>query len=167
MIKPRVVLDTNVLLVSISSKSKYHWIFDSLLNHQFDLFITNEILSEYEEIISEKWSPIVAKYVISTLLELKNVHATNVYFNLNLIEHDPDDNKFTDCAFAANADFIVSHDQDFDILKHVDFPKINVIPITELKTILERWSMTLKHRLNRFSNEHWFNRFPDDMDFSI
>ena len=28
----RVVLDTNVLLVSVSSRSKYHWIFRTLLD---------------------------------------------------------------------------------------------------------------------------------------
>jgi len=50
----KVVLDTNVLLVSISSKSKYHWIYDKLVADEYDLFITNEILMEYEEIISQK-----------------------------------------------------------------------------------------------------------------
>jgi len=43
----KVVLDTNVLLVSISSKSKYHLIYDKLVSDENDLFITNEILMEY------------------------------------------------------------------------------------------------------------------------
>lgn len=43
----KVVLDTNVLLVSISSKSKYHCIYDKLLSNEYDLFITNEILMKY------------------------------------------------------------------------------------------------------------------------
>jgi len=41
----KVVLDTNVLLVSISSRSKYHWIYDKLLADEYDLFVTNEISS--------------------------------------------------------------------------------------------------------------------------
>jgi len=47
----RVVLDTNSLLVSISKKSKYRPIFDGILQGKFTLLITNEILSEYTEII--------------------------------------------------------------------------------------------------------------------
>jgi predicted nucleic acid-binding protein len=50
---PRVVLETNVLLVSISSRSKFHWIFRGLLAGRFQLLISNEILSEYEEVISD------------------------------------------------------------------------------------------------------------------
>ena len=34
----KVVLDTNVFLVSISSKSKYHWIYEKLLSHKIHLF---------------------------------------------------------------------------------------------------------------------------------
>ncbi len=67
---PRVVIDTNVLLVSISSKSKYHWIFEKLLNSEFELFITNDVLMEYEEIISSKYNSNVAKNIIRTLLLL-------------------------------------------------------------------------------------------------
>jgi uncharacterized protein len=65
--KPKIVLDTNVLLVSISSKSQYHWIFKALLNDYYELFISNEILTEYEEIIGLKYSPAVAEHTIKTL----------------------------------------------------------------------------------------------------
>ena len=34
-----------------------------------------------------------------------------------------DDNKFVDCAFAANATYIVSDDKHYDVLKEVDFPQ--------------------------------------------
>ena len=43
----RVVLDTNVLLISIPSNSKYRPIFDSLINGDFELAISNEIINEY------------------------------------------------------------------------------------------------------------------------
>ncbi len=42
--KPRVVLDTNVLLVSISSRSASHWIFQKLLQEEFEAAISNEII---------------------------------------------------------------------------------------------------------------------------
>ena len=56
----KVILDTNILLVSISSKSKYHWIFSNLLNNKYELYVSNEILLEYEEIISSKYNKEVA-----------------------------------------------------------------------------------------------------------
>ena len=49
-----VVLDTNVLLVSIAKKSRYRIIFDNLLANKFNLIISNDILSEYTEIIAQK-----------------------------------------------------------------------------------------------------------------
>lgn len=131
----RIVLDTNVLLVSVSSKSKHHWLYQALINQEFELFITQEILNEYEEKIGEHWHPEVAKSVIRTLLELPNVHQTEIFFNLCLIEKDPDDNKFVDCAFANNCHYLVSNDKDFNLLKDIDFPKIVVVKLEELKVI--------------------------------
>lgn len=45
----KIVLDTNVFLVSISSKSKLHWIFNRLLNGEYILCVTTDILLEYSE----------------------------------------------------------------------------------------------------------------------
>ena len=69
-------------------------------------------------------------------MELENVQKTEIYFRLNLIKNDPDDNKFVDCAFAANADIIVTHDQDFDVLDEIDFPEIKTIKVQEFRAIL-------------------------------
>ena len=113
----KFVIDTKVLLVSISSRSKYHWIFQRLIHQDFDISITTDILSEYEEVIADKYSITVAKNVIRTLLLLPNVIQTNVYYNWNLIQNDRDDDKFTDCAIASNADAIITHDKHFNILR--------------------------------------------------
>lgn len=55
----------------------------------------------------------------------------NVYYHFRLIEADADDNKFVDCAVAANAEYIVTNDAHFDILKQIDWPKLTVIAIKE------------------------------------
>lgn len=129
----RFVFDTNVLLVSISGKSPYHWIFQKLIQQDFELAVTNDILSEYEEIISSKYSKSVAKNVIRTLLFLPNVILTNIYFNWNLIKHDRDDDKFADCAIASNAYAIITHDKHFNVLKDVPFPRVTVMNILEFE----------------------------------
>ena len=132
--KLKVVLDTNILLVSISSKSKYHWIFKKLLNNQYNLYVTNEILLEYEEIISSKYSKEVAKNVIRALLYLENVTLSTPFYKWNLISNDKDDNKFVDCYIVANSDVLVSNDKHFNSLSKIEFPKINVIKIDEFKS---------------------------------
>jgi len=53
------------------------------------------------------------------------------------MEKDPDDNKFFDCAVAGNADYIVSEDKHFNILKHIPFPSVNAIKTIDFKKILE------------------------------
>ena len=133
--KKRIVVDTNVLLVSVSSFSKYHWIYQLILRKEIEVFITNEILTEYLEIISDKYDVSTAKSVVRTLIELENVHQTQVYFNFNLIKNDPDDNKFVDCAISNNVDFLVTNDKDFNVLKRIEFPKVNVVNITEFSKV--------------------------------
>ena len=76
-------------------------------------------------------SPQIADHVIALLLKSNNVELIYPTFRLGLIHADPDDNKFVDCAFAANATYIVSDDSHFDILKSIKFPKIMVLTLRE------------------------------------
>ena len=133
-----IVFDTNVLLVSISDFSNYHWLYRSLIEKKYNLYITNEILTEYEEIISEKLSSDTANAVIRTLMELDNVYPTSIYFKYNLIIQDPDDDKFIDCAFASNCDYLVTNDKHFNVLDTIDFPKIRVVKLQEFKDIIDK-----------------------------
>ncbi len=132
-----VLIDTNVLLVSISSRSKYHWLYQAIIDGKFDIAVNQEILSEYEELIGKHWSAGVASDVLRSILELPNLHYTTVYYNLRLITADPHDDKFVDCAFAANADYIVTHDAHFNILANVGFPKIPIVSLPSFKAILD------------------------------
>ncbi len=127
----KVVIDTNVLLVSIPKQSPYRVIFDHLIAKKYDLLISNEVLHEYTEIIARKANPIVANNIAEMLLTLSNVHKHEVYYKWQLIDADKDDNKFVDCAIAGNADFLVSNDRHFNVLKTIEFPKLQVLTISE------------------------------------
>ena len=128
----KVVIDTNVLVSALSRKSQYHWLIQQLLDEKIDVHVTDEILLEYEEILNQKYSYSVANNFIAALKELPNVHFTQVYFHWHLLK-DEDDNKFLDCAIAANADCLITHDKGFNILKQTDFPKINIVNLNEFK----------------------------------
>ena len=134
----RIVLDTNCLIASLSRHSEYYPVWKGFQTGKYILCVSNDILEEYEEIIAKKTSASVAKNVINLLLKSKNVELINTYFKFSLIEADHDDDKFVNCAFAANATYIVSNDKHFDILKNILFPKLFVLKLKQFLNILEK-----------------------------
>lgn len=133
----RIVLDTNCLLASLSRHSEYYPVWKGLQTGQYVLCLSNDILNEYEEIIGLKTSAEVAKNVVGLLLKSKNVEFVDAFFKWRLIEADHDDDKFVDCAFAANATYIVSDDKHFDVLKSIAFPRIAVLKLVQFLQTLQ------------------------------
>lgn len=133
----KIVLDTNILLVSISPRSPYRWIFDAFLEEKFILFVTTDILLEYEEVINKHMGKKVSDTILQIIENAVNVQLITRYFKWNLIKTDPDDNKFSDCAIASNSHFIVTHDKHFNVLKNIEFPKLNVIDINGFHNALK------------------------------
>lgn len=133
----RIVLDINVLLISLSVHSPYRPIFDALKEGRFTLLITNEILTEYEEKLAEKTRPDIAQNIVRLLLNLPNVEKTEAWYRWNLISADADDNKYTDCAIASNAKYIVSDDAHFRVLRRIPFPKVDLLTSDEFLAVLE------------------------------
>jgi uncharacterized protein len=67
-----------------------------------------------------------------------------MFYTLIVITHgtslkltDPDDNKFVDCAIAANAKYIVTGDRHFNIMKSIDFLKLSIITAYDFQKILK------------------------------
>ena len=127
--KLKIVLDTNALISMLSRRLNFTNIFKALTKGKYELYITNDILLEYDEKINQFFD----KEIVLNLLEvfdlLPNIHKIDIYYHMNLINIDPSDNKFVDCAFACNADYIVTNDKHFNILKNVKYPKISIISI--------------------------------------
>jgi putative PIN family toxin of toxin-antitoxin system len=120
-----VCLDTGVLLQIFGRKQPFQPILRALLDGRITLAVSTEILLEYQEIITqlsgtERWHEVAA------LLELRaqlhgNIRQVEPQFRFNVISTDPDDNKFCDCAIAAEANFVVAEDHHFDVLKSAGF----------------------------------------------
>lgn len=121
-----VVLDTNCLLQSLSQRNRYYKVWEDFVMGEYVLCVSNDILEEYEEIIASHMSPIAARLAVETILRANNVIRVDARFRFNLIAADVDDNKFVDCAIIANADYIVSEDSHFNILKSIPFPHVEV-----------------------------------------
>lgn len=94
----RVVLDTNVLVMSISIRSPYFEIWKAFLHGNYTLCISNEIVEEYAEVLARNISPKVSESIVNAILLRPNVRRFDPHFSFNLITTDVDDNKFADCA---------------------------------------------------------------------
>ncbi len=127
----KVVVDTNALVSSLSSKSEFHKLIRMILDEDVNVFVTDEIMFEYEEVLYEKYSETVAQNFLSALKEIPTVGYVNIYFKWNLLTQDEDDNKFVDCYLAANAEYLITNDTGYNILKRLDFPKVNLIKLEE------------------------------------
>ncbi len=116
-----VVIDTNVILTARVVGHRNHPIFLALATGRIIVAVSEAILLEWEEIITarasaEQWRKLSS--IISLALEFRgNVRIVEPSFRFHLIVADPDDDKFADCAIAANADYLVTEDAHFDAMK--------------------------------------------------
>jgi len=132
----RIVIDTNCLVAILPSKSPYHKVWTDFLEQQLEICVSNEILMEYEEIISEKTSPAFAEAIIKTLINKSNFIRVYPTWRFGYIVTDPDDNKFVDCAICGRAELLVSNDKHFNVLKDIEFPHVRVLRIQDFVQIL-------------------------------
>ena len=133
-----VVLDTNCLIMAISAQNEYQQVWHNFLEGKYCLCITNEIIEEYSEVLARNISPLVSEYIITAILNRKNVKRLSPSYAFHLIEADEDDNKFVACAIIGNAKYIVTHDHHFNILKQISFPKVDVITLKEFLEDLQQ-----------------------------
>lgn len=127
----QVVVDTNCLLRMIPMRSKYRNVWESFLREEYIICVSNDILSEYLEILTQKVNYTFAVRIVNVLLKSNNVKFFDPHYHFALVTQDPDDNKFVDCAIVASADFLVTEDKHFNVLKEIDFPKVNVITLDQ------------------------------------
>lgn len=133
----KVVIDTNILVAALPSRSKHFWVIEAFLDERFEWIVSTEILLEYEEILRRKYSSVAVDNFFRAMKDAPNVHIANAYYRWNLLM-DEDDNKFSDLAIASNADYLVSEDGDFRRLKLVGFPKVAVLRLAEFHQILNQ-----------------------------
>ena len=95
------------------------------------LCVSTDILEEYQEVLQRLINTRVANYVINAILYNPFSLLITPYYHFNLIAADPDDNKFVDCAITAGAKYIVTNDKHFNILKEIEFPKVDIINLID------------------------------------
>ena len=136
MSQTRIVLDTNCLLQILGARSQYHFLLEKFLSNNYTLYVSTEILFEYEEILAQKASPAVADLFLKVIARSRNVIRKDPYFHLSIIKKDPDDNKFVDCAFVCQADIIVTDDTHFIEVEASPFPSFKVLGLDEFARMM-------------------------------
>ena len=126
-----IVLDTNCLLQVLPSRSRYHTVWTDILDGQISLCVNTDILEEYEEILAQKATPEIAHNVVEAIANLTTTTMQNTYVHFELLPADADDNKFVDCAIAAEAEYIVTNDRHFDPLRQIPWPKVEIIKLVD------------------------------------
>lgn len=132
----KVVIDTNCLIASIPKQNEEYWLYRAFRDAAFTWLISNEILAEYEEKLALFYSPKTADLVLKILLTAPNTSLSEPFFKWSLITQDPDDNKFADLAISSNADYLVTEDRHFRVLKNLAFPTVSVVSLPDFKKVL-------------------------------
>ncbi|MGA2115902.1 MAG: putative toxin-antitoxin system toxin component, PIN family [Bryobacteraceae bacterium] len=110
MTRPRIVLDTNVLIsTALQPRGLPAQVLELIAYDAIELCASSEILAEYREVFGRpKFAGLDPKRV-DRLLTLVTEAATMVAPSNRLAESaDESDNRFYECADAGQADFIVA-----------------------------------------------------------
>ena len=112
-----ICLDTNVLVQARAKSHAFFPILDAWVAGKLTLAVSTGILLEYEEVIArlsgrEHWQKF-ARLMDCVELTGGSILRVTPQYHFQVINHDPDDNIFTDCAITAGADFIITEDHHF------------------------------------------------------
>jgi uncharacterized protein len=107
----KAILDTNVIVSGIFWKGAPFEILEAWQKRRFLLAVSLPILSEYRRVPSS---------VLGSILEVIELHSEMVepVSFTRTVCSDPDDDKFLEAAFAADADYVVSGDAALLSLKN-------------------------------------------------
>ena len=82
----KIVLDTNAIISALGRKSPFKIVINKLLEDKYDLFVTTDILLEYEEKIAELHNPQLAETFLDFLSILPNVLLKLGFPKVNLLK---------------------------------------------------------------------------------
>ena len=123
-----VVLDSNAL-VQMSGQASPH---AALMEGRLVLAVSTPILLEYEEVIGRyagrtRWEDVARMLALISLLH-GTIREVAPSYRFRTITGDADDDAFADCAIVADADFIVTEDHHFDVMRGSGYKPQPVTP---------------------------------------
>jgi putative PIN family toxin of toxin-antitoxin system len=126
-----VCLDTNVLLQARSAKHRFAVILDAFTFGTMRWAVSPSVMDEYCEIITQKCGAVAWRMMDAyfEILERRNIVVpVHPHYQFQVITDDSDDNKFTDCAITAHADYIITSDRHFAPLANAGYKPQPITP---------------------------------------
>jgi uncharacterized protein len=138
----RVVLDTNVVISRYLSPNEHPArIFQYWEEGAFTLLLSEPILTEYERVFSY---PYIRQHLSLTDQEIARIIEGFATFSelvtpreqLRVVDADPDDDKFIECAVSGKADYIVSGNKHLSDIH--EYEGIQILTPAQFILVLER-----------------------------
>jgi putative PIN family toxin of toxin-antitoxin system len=128
-----LVIDTNSLLQALAAGNPLRPLLDAWFAGRLTWAMSNEILFEYQEVITlrsgaERWQRLIAMLDIVEQARPATLLRISPNFHFHLITADADDNKFADCAIAAEAEFVITDDAHFGPLANSGYKPQPITP---------------------------------------
>ena len=124
----KILIDTNILISALFFGKFPKEFLNEVLAKNFEICINDKILDEYEATIHKK---IIKKKILDEVLYEKFLQDVKFFESVSDLKicHDPDDDKFINCAIDAKAIYIVSGDNDLLTIKN--FAGIEIVTARE------------------------------------
>jgi putative PIN family toxin of toxin-antitoxin system len=105
----RVVLDTNIVVSAhLKPDGLERRVLRLALAHQLQLYLSSEIFEEYGIVLNREKFGIDSEKVAESLRNIREAAILTHPKRALSVSPDPDDNKFLECADAAEADYFVT-----------------------------------------------------------
>lgn len=138
---PSVVLDTNLFVAAFWNKrSASAEILNACLEGQAHLYYTKQIMAEIRLILRDIRATAGYRRFVDEILkkgtEVKPLGLVSV------VADDPEDDKFLDCALAANVEYVVTNDEH--LLRLKTFDGVSIVKPSEFKQLLQADKRSMK-----------------------
>ena len=133
----KIVLDVNIYISSFFWGGNPKAIIERIIFGADELFISKDILNEIECVVNRPKfhaEKDMINYFLSSIEDIGNIITP-----LDVIKNgsrDKKDNKYLECAIAANAEFVISG--DIHLLELKKFGKINIVSAKEYLDLVNR-----------------------------
>lgn len=114
----KAVFDTNVLIAAFLTEGVCSKLLTRARKGECDLILSNDIIREFEKMLRKKFA--LSRQEISDVRAILAEATKAIIRQVNPIEpicRDGDDNKILACALAADADHLVTGDEDLLVMK--------------------------------------------------
>jgi putative PIN family toxin of toxin-antitoxin system len=133
---PKIVIDTNIYISAIFWGGKPREVVDLGRSGQVSIFNSLEIEEEILRALKTKFR-LSDEESVQILLDFSTfTNLVKIHRRLTVIDDDPDDNKFIECAVSSMSSFIVSGDRHLLSLKN--YKGIKILKAAEFLSIVSK-----------------------------